>query len=703
MKECKAVQSLNLYICRPVQLLVLGLPIAALAQDGAVMAELPELVVESARAAATRTGQDPSSGASVTRFGREEITALPQGEAATLNQVLLHAPGVVQEAAGDLHVRGDHRNLQYRIEGIAIPEGISGFGALLEGRSVSSVSLITGALPAQYGQRTAAVVDVRLRDGAVDPGGSAGISGGSNSLIQPGGSYGGALGGLRYFLSGSLLFSDRGFENPTGGVNALHNATRQGRGVVQLSYPVTETTRAILVAGTVQQRFQIPNVPGQPAAYSVLGDTLLDSATLRARQWNRSQFAIAGLRHESGPWEATLALSARQTSLSYLPDVRGELLASGVAARVLRENLSLGLQGDAQYRLNAAHTLRTGFSASHDMTRNATDSAVLPLSGPDTPFTISERGRIATRLFGFYALDEWRLSEALTLNLGARFDAMDQQVSATQLSPRASLVWQASEATSVSLGYARTFTPAPAELLALPALSRYAGTTLAPEVNRNDPVRPERAHYVNLGLRHRLSEEITLGVELYHRTVRDMQDLGQFGRAYVFSPYNYQRGRAYGVELSAGWRRGALSAQASLAVSRSEGRGLMSSQYVWSAAELAQVARKYVRTDHDQLLTGSASTSWQGWEGGTLNASLLYGSGMRRGFANSQSVTPYVTVNLGVSQRFSLPRAGEWVARVDVINLFDRNYMLRDGTGIGVGAPQYGLRRAVLAGVSREF
>ena len=39
--------------------------------------------------------------------------------------------------------------------------------------------------------------------------------------------------------------------------------------------------------------------------------------------------------------------------------MRGELLASGVAARVLRENLSLGLQGDAQYRLNAAHTLRT--------------------------------------------------------------------------------------------------------------------------------------------------------------------------------------------------------------------------------------------------------------------------------------------------------------------------------------------------------
>ncbi|RVT97561.1 hypothetical protein EOD42_06970 [Rhodovarius crocodyli] len=684
-------------------MLVLALPMPALAQEAASFAELPELVVETARAAASRTGQDPGSGASVTRFGREEIQALPQGEAATLNQVLLFAPGVVQEAAGDLHVRGDHRNLQYRIEGIAIPEGISGFGALLEGRSVSSVSLVTGALPAQYGQRTAAVVDIRLRDGLTDPGGSIGISGGSNGLIQPGASYGGAAGGLRYFMSGNLLFSDRGLENPTGSASSLHNETRQGRGVVQLSYPVTDTTRAILIAGTVQQRFQIPNIAGQPAAYSVLGNTMFDSGALRSRQWNRSHFAIAGARYESGPWEAVLALNLRQTSLNYLPDVQGELLGGGVASRVLRQNLSIGAQGDVTWRLNEAHTLRAGFTASHDITRNASDNTVLPLSGPDTPYTISERGRIASRLFGLYALDEWRLTPDLTLNLGARFDHMDQQVTASQLSPRASLVWQATEKTSVSLGYARTFTPAPAELLALPALARYAGSTLQPEVFRNDPVRPERAHYINLGIRHRLNEEVTLGVELYHRTVRDMQDLGQFGRALVFSPYNYQRGRAHGVEFSAGWRRGSLSAQASLAISRSEGRGLISSQYVWSAAEQAQVASKYVRTDHDQLITGSAGASWQGWEGGTVNASLLYGSGMRRGFANSQSVTPYVTVNLGVSHRFTLPRAGQWVARLDVINLFDRRYMLRDGTGIGVGAPQYGLRRAVLAGLSTEF
>ncbi|MFC7540452.1 hypothetical protein ACFQU2_14585 [Siccirubricoccus deserti] len=110
-----------------------------------------------------------------------------------------------------------------------------------------------------------------------------------------------------------------------------------------------------------------------------------------------------------------------------------------------------------------------------------------------------------------------------------------------------------------------------------------------------------------------------------------------------------------------------------------------------------------MRTDHDQLLTGSAGGAFEAWEGGTLSASLIYGSGMRKGFANSEVTTPYVTLNLGLAQRFTLPDGGAWTARLDLLNLFDRAYLLRDGTGIGVGAPQYGMRRGIFAGLSREI
>ena len=130
---------------------------------------------------------------------------------------------------------------------------------------------------------------------------------------------------------------------------------------------------------------------------------------------------------------------------------------------------------------------------------------------------------------------------------------------------------------------------------------------------------------------------------------------------------------------------------------------MISNQYFWSTAELAQVQSKFVRTDHDQLITGSASVSYRGWDGGNVLSTLTYGSGLRRGFANNESGRPSVRVNLGVSQEFTLADGGRWTARLDVLNLFDRSYQLRDGTGIGVGAPQFGMRRGVFAGLSRAL
>jgi hypothetical protein len=71
-------------------------------------------------------------------------------------------------------------------------------------------------------------------------------------------------------------------------------------------------------------------------------------------------------------------------------------------------------------------------------------------------------------------------------------------------------------------------------------------------------------------------------------------------------------------------------------------------------------------------MTSSAGVSWQGWEGTTLSGRVLHGSGMRRGFANSQSVTPYAALNLGLAQQFTLAQGGTWTARLDALNLAER-------------------------------
>jgi hypothetical protein len=65
-----------------------------------------------------RNSLSPETGGSVYRFSEKAIQDLPQGSNTALNQMLLQAPGVVQDSFGQLHVRGDHANLQYRINGV---------------------------------------------------------------------------------------------------------------------------------------------------------------------------------------------------------------------------------------------------------------------------------------------------------------------------------------------------------------------------------------------------------------------------------------------------------------------------------------------------------------------------------------------------------------------------------------------------------
>jgi len=65
---------------------------------------------------------------------------------------------------------------------------------------------------------------------------------------------------------------------------------------------------------------------------------------------------------------------------------------------------------------------------------------------------------------------------------------------------------------------------------------------------------------------------------------------------------------------------------------------------------------------------------------------------------------PYYTqVNTGLSHSFTIPGAGTLTARFDVINLFDKEYEIRNGTGVGVGAPQFGPRRGFFFGLSKSL
>lgn len=677
-------------------------PVLPGAAQPAPDAVLPDITVEAQRAEAARQAILPSLGASEYRIDRDTFEALPGGPAAPLNQILLQAPGVVQDSFGDIHIRGEHRNLQFRLNGVSLPEGLSGFGQVFDGLGLRSVSLITGALPAQYGLRTNAVIDLQTRTGALDPGGTIGATYGSRGTIQPYASWAGIIGGWDVFAAGTYLRSELGIENPAGTRNALNDDTSQFRGILQLVRQLTPDTRLSLIGGTAQNRFEIPTRHGLETAFTAYGDSIFDSAALRARQWERTSFGTAALQSSFGWGDVQLAAFVRSSSIHYTPDTIGELRFNGVASDVLRRSVTIGTQADASYRLSENHTLRAGAIVSGERSSYANATTVLPLdedgAARDAPFTIAERGSRIGWTYGAYVQDEWRLAETVTLNIGVRADLLDSYTSAFELSPRANLVWTPVPGTRLHAGYARTFTPPQQELITTPTLLRFAGTTNAPAGLGNALPRPERAHRFDAGISQQFGENLTLGVNAYYKHVTDLLDFGQFGNALIFTPFNYRHGRIYGTEFSATWRSDAVLLYANLSLSRSVARDIRSAQYNFDEEELAYVHRRYVRTDHDQLITASAGAIWRAWEGGRLSGTILYGNGLRAGFANSEKLSNYTTANLGIQQDL-----GPWTARLDVINIADRVYQLRDGSGIGVGAPQFGARRGVFAGLSRSF
>ena len=131
----------------------------------------PNLVITGRRLDTARDAITPSLGASQYTFDREALNKQPGGTNLSLNKSLLQAPGVVQDSYGIIHIRNEHANLQYRLNGVIIPESISGFGTTFDPKIASSIQLITGTLPAQYGYRTAGVVNFRTQSGLLSNGG----------------------------------------------------------------------------------------------------------------------------------------------------------------------------------------------------------------------------------------------------------------------------------------------------------------------------------------------------------------------------------------------------------------------------------------------------------------------------------------------------------------------------------------------------
>jgi outer membrane receptor for ferrienterochelin and colicins len=680
-----------------------------------------------------------SVGATAYAHTASQIMAQSQGDNAPLTQVILRSPGVAEDSAvsGDLHVRGEHANLQYRIDGVLLPETLTGsFGLVLDPRFIESLQLITGSLPAEYGLRTAGVIDIETKNGAFANGGDVSLYGGSFNTFEPSFEYGDTEGPWDYFVDGSYEATDLGLENSTSTVNAAHDHSDQYKGFVYASRLLSDTSRITLMGGASYSTFQIPDSPDLPlaattgttptqysTAMTVPPDT--NSLDLNENQVEQDYFVTAAYQASAEDLDYQLSAFGQISGIHFIPDPNGDLVFNGEASDVDRVLYSGGGELDASYELGDKHTIRFGGLV---MDEYLTDNNSTTVFNVDTngditsaPYPIAQDA-VANALFaGVYAQDEWKILPHVTLNYGARFDeyyaTYDKE---NQPSPRINLVYQPTDWTTMHVGYSRYFTPPPLENVPAGNVTAFNGTSGASAVTTDDTVKAERANYYDAGISQKITKHFQMGVDGYYKTAQNQLDDGLFGQSLILSAFNYDRGRVEGVEFTSSYNQGGFSAYANLAVSKAQGEGAESAQFLWPNQYVVDyVNNHWIYLDHNQFISGNFGMSYLLKES-ERNSTLFYtdaivGTGLRQdgGFIandpdgdeipNGASVPDYYNVNMGVEQDFKIPHNRMVKARIDVVNITDNVYQLRSGTGVGVNAPQYGERRGFFGSLTLVF
>jgi hypothetical protein len=652
---------------------------------------------------------DPSLGIRIYTIDSAEIQTMPQGADTSFDKVVERAPGVSQDAYGSWHVRGEDVNTSYLINGVRIPLGIvnSTFGEKFDTRFISSVSLLEGALPAQFGLNAGGIFDLQTKRGSDLEGGAASIYGGSYDTVRPSFSSGGVSGNTDYFFQGSYDRNDIGIENPTSSSYPLHDHTDQYQGFAYINDHLDDGSQLMFMLSGFDGDFQIPNTPGILSTFALPNHSLFNSTNLNETQNEQFDYGIVSYKKTIDDFNLQSSLISSYARTLFRPDPFGDLMINGLASEQNRSLTENTWTNDVTYQINEDHLLKAGTYVTSQIESAATTTKVFRTdpSGAvlsDIPMTIEDGQYKEGWLYGFYLEDQWQATHLLTVNYGFRFDQVDEFVTENQISPRVNFVYQATPSTALHLGYSRFFEPAQLEYLPPSSVRKYLNTTDAPSVTLDDKPKAERSNYYDIGVTHQVNKNWQIGMEGYYKSIRNVADEAQVGDSLIYVPFSYTYGYYVGAEFTSSYAKDGFSAYTNLEVGQAKARDLNSSQFLFGQDELDYTAQHDVHVNHDQFITLSAGAAYTFMDT-TVHIDTIYSSGFYDGFADLNKVAAHYPVDIGLEHDFKLGKDHALSIRCDVINLFDESYVYHHGSGIGTTAPYYGERRGVFGGVTYTF
>ena len=637
---------------------------------------------------------------SSTQLQREEIQALPRGDSASVNEILSTQPGFVYDALGQIYVRGNHGSVQYQIDGVPLPDSVSGlFGQFLSPKLVENMEVLSGGLPAEYGQRLSGVVNLNSRRPSPSGEGEAELRYGSFNTWNPSAFYGQKLGKVSFLAGGSFTYTERGLDPPNPDV-LVNDQSNQGRFFGKVDVDLGERDHFTALFSYSHNFFEIPIdttlVPGNTTRdqYGNPPPPYLPPDT-RQTETENDLFGIVSYRHDfSSDASARVAGYLRRSAAKFFADPQHALGSTQVcihdpnnptappdcpdASNVNRQAIHAGLVADYLQRLGDQHSLKFGVSVDQLWGSTAYDAYQRQDAPPPDFVRIGQGTDDANGTNGgVYAQDRWTVGK-LTLSGGVRFDF--QTVSLTGTAGRVTDV-----GVSPRIGASYAFTPnlvahAFFGLLWTPpeVLDAVSAARLSNAVPPGQPVpydlRPEKDRYAEVGLQARLAKAVSVGLNIWGKLATDQLDEVEFGNTTIASPYNFAEGRAGGIELTVdAVITQNLTAFGNVSFGTAQGKQIATAKYLFGPDDLAN--SDWQTLDHAQTWTANAGASYR--DGGTqLSTQLAYGSGLRTGANNESHVPGWVRVDVTLAHDFlNLPLRPTFA--IDVVNLFDARYAYR--------------------------
>jgi hypothetical protein len=612
---------------------------------------------------------------------------------ATTSQILQQSiAGAARAPTGEVHIRGQHAEYTYYVDGVPVPAGISGsLNELFDPQVVNQITFQTGGWDAEYGNKNLAVVNVATKIPAggfhLDAstyGGSFNSSGQSLSMSTN-------AGRLGFFGSASRQVTDMRREPVAFDTLAftpvnVHNHGEDLFAFGKVSFAPSSGDVIDLDLNWSRTRFE---VPFDPAEVAVFGD----------RQQDINSFANLGWRHErdGGAGELFAGLFFRHGSLGYTPgagDTPQFIFFPDTTPYNLREDRSfntIGLKADLSAHPTAVLELKTGILAQRTTgVENFQATAAGGAAGPASVAALT--GSDA----GAYGQLVYAPTEKLELRTGLRFDAHTAPFAGTQhqLSPRVRLNLFPSPRTTLYAYYGRLFVPTNVEELRT--------ITNAAVGSAAEPTLPERDDFYELGLVHRFpAAGLVAKLSGYHKVSSPGIDDATIPGTAIVTSVNLDRIWTNGVEGVLEVRPdGPFSGYLNASIIHAYGRAPVTGGFLPSEPPSGDFD-----LDHDQRLSLVASGTWSA-DRIFVSGTAIYGSGLTNGlttddlpnadygtglldFNRAFKVDPSTIVNASAGYTFVV---GSAVLRpqVYVDNLFDTHYLLKGAffSGASVGRPR---------------